>query len=606
MRNSAGSKNISLFKVAVLLSISLYFRNLYLTVMIAVYLIINNRKEFIIYLFLVVAIYIIERYRCDIIPIGIVDYKKYNYYIVDKFFYKVRFNSSETFRSGDVILFSGGSSLNDNESQFSKNIIFVHNKGSLLFSFFPRSFISNKISLLDESILAIVNKTVYNLNSYDDLKFNMGYGLISYYFLNSIRKKDPRICIVAIVIYSLLFVFEIRFILLIIDVLCDLKDKDSTYRMTFKLLAICIINSRILTNYSVLLPLLFSLYRTIDLPIGFNTYMFMIESLLFGEADILGIFLFKHLISLKIVIFLFSLLVLFFPFLSDLFLYFSKGVSFLYGLEIPVRGQISVLSFIIFILCFRMIRNRYRDIYTFVLCIILILSPLNDPFDHITYIDVSQGDSIMIKTGLKRSCILIDTGSEFNYYKLRSRLFKEGIYTIDHLIITHDDSDHNGNIENLYSDFKVKDLVMEGKDIQWHDLYLKYCYLGEYDNDNDNSLVYYMYTDGYGFLFTGDISKNVEGTYIRKYGDLNVDFLKVSHHGSVTASSRYFISELLPDYAIISTSGQYNHPHPDVIKVLNEYLVKTFITRQCGSVSVYLTSLIDLIKTDNGEFVIIK
>jgi len=219
---------------------------------------------------------------------------------------------------------------------------------------------------------------------------------------------------------------------------------------------------------------------------------------------------------------------------------------------------------------------------------------------------VGQGDSILIRYPLSGNCILIDTGSSYNYYKLRKRLFAEGIYKIDYLILSHDDSDHNGNVENLSTDFNIGSIITEGKDIEFGNIFLDYLETGTYDNDNDNSLVYYLEINNVSFLFTGDISDDVERVLIQKYGPLSVDVLKVSHHGSYTATSPYFISNILPSYAVISTSGMYNHPHYTVINTLKRYLVHYFITKESGTVSFYFSRFVDFIKTDKNEFVIIR
>ena len=236
--------------------------------------------------------------------------------------------------------------------------------------------------------------------------------------------------------------------------------------------------------------------------------------------------------------------------------------------------------------------------------VLFILLPTNNPIFHVSFIDVGQGDSTLIHYGIKRSCVLIDTGSPFNYYKLKSKLISEGIYTIDYLIISHNDSDHNGNVEALQNDFYVKNIILERQDIELKDIYYKYLYLGEYDNDNDNSLVYLVNIDGYDFLFTGDISKKIERKLVNDYGPLNIDFLKVSHHGSYTGSSEYFISSILPRFSTISTNGQYNHPSKDTLNTLNKYESNIFITKHSGSINVYFTKLLDWIKTDKNEYII--
>ncbi|MBR4609243.1 MAG: hypothetical protein IKO38_02220 [Erysipelotrichaceae bacterium] len=174
------------------------------------------------------------------------------------------------------------------------------------------------------------------------------------------------------------------------------------------------------------------------------------------------------------------------------------------------------------------------------------------------------------------------------------------------MIITHNDSDHNGNVEALKEDFKVKDIVTEGRDIEYYGLFLDHLDLSEFDNDNDNSLVYLMKVKSLSFLFTGDISKKAERDLILRHGPLDVDILKVSHHGSKTGSSDLFISQILPAVSVISTSGLYGHPNKEVLDVLNSYKSRFFLTSESGTVSVYITRFLSFIKTAKYEFVIIR
>ena len=130
--------------------------------------------------------------------------------------------------------------------------------------------------------------------------------------------------------------------------------------------------------------------------------------------------------------------------------------------------------------------------------------------------------------------------------------------------------------------------------------------MDEYESDNDNSLIYYLDVKGVDFLFTGDISSMVERDLIRKYGPMDVDILKVSHHGSKTATSPFFVSSLLPKIVVISTSGMYDHPSKEVLDTLNRYMVRIFSTKQSSTVTVYFTGLFPFVKTGKNEFVIMS
>ena len=106
----------------------------------------------------------------------------------------------------------------------------------------------------------------------------------------------------------------------------------------------------------------------------------------------------------------------------------------------------------------------------------------------------------------------------------------------------------------------------------------------EYDNENDNSNVIYTELNGYKFMLMGDASIATEKEILNKYNISNIDLLKVGHHGSKTSSSKEFINEINPKYAIISVgkNNRYGHPNKEVLNTLNKS--KIYRTDQDGSI----------------------
>ena len=82
----------------------------------------------------------------------------------------------------------------------------------------------------------------------------------------------------------------------------------------------------------------------------------------------------------------------------------------------------------------------------------------------------------------------------------------------------------------------------------------------------------------------GDAGIEVENELIKKYNLNNIDVLKVGHHGSKTSSSKNFISEIEPQYSLISVgkNNRYGHPNKEVLKILKES--KIYRTDQNGSI----------------------
>jgi len=70
------------------------------------------------------------------------------------------------------------------------------------------------------------------------------------------------------------------------------------------------------------------------------------------------------------------------------------------------------------------------------------------------------------------------------------------------------------------------------------------------------------------FLFVGDAEKRAEKLLVNTYGKfLDVDVLKVGHHGSKTSSSELFLDYTKPEIALISVglNNKFRHPSKIVI-----------------------------------------
>jgi competence protein ComEC len=175
-------------------------------------------------------------------------------------------------------------------------------------------------------------------------------------------------------------------------------------------------------------------------------------------------------------------------------------------------------------------------------------------------------------------------------------------------VITHDDNDHSGNIENIKEDFRVNEIVFNGKDIitQW--LYLDHLEFNQtMTNDNDSSLVYYIQLWNKRFLFLGDLSIQGEYQLIAHYPNLSIDVLKVGHHGSNTSTSYELIKHVKPQIGLISVgTNTYGHPHYEVIQTLNDFYITYFDSLNNGDVKIIVTPFISFILNSNNELFIFK
>ncbi|HHX00373.1 MAG TPA: hypothetical protein GX740_03610, partial [Acholeplasmataceae bacterium] len=100
----------------------------------------------------------------------------------------------------------------------------------------------------------------------------------------------------------------------------------------------------------------------------------------------------------------------------------------------------------------------------------------------------------------------------------------------------------------------------------------------DYLDTNDDSIIIYLEIGGLKFLFLGDATKIVE----EKIAEINldVDVIKIAHHGSSTSTSKKLIAKLQPKYAIIMAGRveKFAFPHIETIQTLNEYNIKIYRT----------------------------
>ena len=260
-----------------------------------------------------------------------------------------------------------------------------------------------------------------------------------------------------------------------------------------------------------------------------------------------------------------------------------------------------------------------KKLLIFSIIIIALLTGCDKNKDFcIHVIDVGQADSILITTPSNKN-MLIDGGDEDSAKIIKSYLKNKKVKNLDVVIATHPDSDHIGSLDYIIDNFDVEKIYMPNQTTH-SECYinlidscnkknLKVNYLSKddsfnlddstniyvlspsyiTDNNNSNSIVLNISYKNNNFLFTGDCEESNEMDMINSYNLEDIDFLKVAHHGSYTASSLAFLEETTPDIAVISCGykNSYGHPHKSTLDNLESVDAKIFRTDQNGSMQFY-------------------
>lgn len=232
----------------------------------------------------------------------------------------------------------------------------------------------------------------------------------------------------------------------------------------------------------------------------------------------------------------------------------------------------------------------------------------------IDFIDVGQGDSILIRQG--DATMLIDGGTSECKDSLLSFLQSENIDKFDYIIGTHAHEDHIGSLDDVVNTYDFDTilfpksstttktfenlvLAVKAKNKQFTAPEVGKVYeLGDavfqilapnadsYASLNNYSIVIKLAYGDNTFLFTGDAESISESEMMDKGMDLSADVLKIGHHGSTTSTSKKFLEQVNPKYTVISCgrNNTYNHPTKTTMDKLKEANIPVYRTDEEGTI----------------------
>ena len=283
---------------------------------------------------------------------------------------------------------------------------------------------------------------------------------------------------------------------------------------------------------------------------------------------------------------------------------------------------------------------RHRTFLKFAMVFMFTLAAIGVGYDlcknrfsrdmNITAIDVGQGSSTLVQFP-RGITMLIDGGGfhdssfDMGMAVIAPFLYAKRIRKIDIVVLTHPHPDHLQGLIHIVKNFHVREVWSTGLKAD-HDLYrlwetaitesripvkllsslsppqtvsgaqIEFIWPRgrenptdrnvSYDETNDSSLVFKITFGQRSFLFTGDISDQVESLLIADNKDLKSDLLFVPHHGSVHSNSVDFIRAVSCRWAIFSAGRRnvFRHPHPLVLARYASLGADIYRTDQHGAV----------------------
>ncbi len=274
------------------------------------------------------------------------------------------------------------------------------------------------------------------------------------------------------------------------------------------------------------------------------------------------------------------------------------------------------------------LRLKIKHLIAFAVCIALIafVKSMIPRKLEVVFIDVGQGDAILVSTPAGKS-VLIDGGGSFSGEGSADTgnkivlplLMDYGIRKLDAVVATHPHSDHLQGLFAVVEKMPVKSIILPDNPLvlddfrdflslaESRDVPVSFCSRGSFisldrgvrlvalhpDKNrplaespaNNASLVLKLEYGNTKILLTGDIEKAAEEMLVEVKNDLSSLFLKVPHHGSSTSTGPALLEAVNPAVAVISVgSNNFGHPSQAVIERLEKAGCKIYRTDRCGAV----------------------
>ncbi len=250
---------------------------------------------------------------------------------------------------------------------------------------------------------------------------------------------------------------------------------------------------------------------------------------------------------------------------------------------------------------------------------------LPDGRAHVTFLDVGQGDAILIRSPGGRT-VLVDGGPDPTVLLARlGRALPFWERRIDLVVATHADGDHLAGLLPVLDHYSVgaalEPPAMEPGNLvrQWEealaargvprttawrgmrvdvgeDLALEVLHPAgpagapPGEDQNPYSLVLRVVAGGQAVLLTADIDTSAERSLVAAGLPLGATALKAAHHGAASATSDALLAAARPAVAVISVGADntYGHPAPATLERLRNAGTSVWRTDACGAVDLIL------------------
>jgi len=337
--------------------------------------------------------------------------------------------------------------------------------------------------------------------------------------------------------------------------------------------------------------------------------------------------------------------------LRFLIAFFLKTTHWLDGVSwtsyrIPDPDPVTVAGYFLFFLLFlvrlqsRALRwGRTAGFAVFFFILIIYPFPSTTRDLKVTFLDVGQGDSILVEFPGRRKMLIDGGGTPDGSFDIGEAvvspfLWEKGIKRIDYLVLTHGHPDHLNGLKAVARNFRVREFwhsggpeenpsfqelkrslpgsclrreIYRGFSLQIGPAFIEALHPAPGAStsgavSNERSLVLRLTHRQHRLLLPADIGAEAEEEVLGEWPDIRSQVLKSGHHGSITSSSKPFLAAVSPEVVVISAGrgNTYGVPHPEVLERYAKAGAMVFRTDQDGAVEITFTPESYAVRTAAG------
>jgi competence protein ComEC len=301
--------------------------------------------------------------------------------------------------------------------------------------------------------------------------------------------------------------------------------------------------------------------------------------------------------------------------------------------HIPTPHLATILGYFLFLGFFLLpFKFKGQKLMTATIFALFLLILISYPFPacssralRLTFLDVGQGDSILVEFPGRKKMLIDGGGSPDDRFDVGEHvvspfLWKKGIKTLDYLVLTHAHPDHLNGLKAVARNFKIihfwesfspgslpayeelrrsltsaviKTRIFRGFSHREGEVLIEALQPEEeapYEREvsNDASLVLRLSAGTSSFLLASDIGVKAEADIIERAGVIRSEVLKSPHHGSRFSSSAAFLETVRPRLIVITVGrgNLYHMPHPEIIERYRAIGARILRTDEVGAIEI--------------------